>query len=217
MGEHIVGAIKRYFPVAIPKDTAETKLRRYVAAVASHSKAVIAAHWSTVVMIVISVIAVYCRDLTEDKALRVFLLELHRQLGLLILIVVPLRVAFRQWLGFVDYGTPMHFILRWARNATHLALYAGLVITPILGWASTNAHRISVKLLGALPLPNLVAPDADLADMLTDYHTWTFYALAAAVAQHACAALFHHFVLRDGILMAMLGGCGGRKRMQSAK
>ena len=38
MGEHIVGAIKRYFPVAIPKDTAETKLRRHIAAVAATLK-----------------------------------------------------------------------------------------------------------------------------------------------------------------------------------
>jgi cytochrome b561 len=206
MGEYLVGTLKRYFPVSNATANGETAFERQMAAVAGHSKAVIAAHWGTVLAIVISVVAVYCRELTEDKALRVILLDLHRQLGLLVIIVVPLRIIFRFCLRFANHSIHVPPILHWARQATHVATYSFLVIAPLLGWASTNAHRVSLKFLGVVPLPSLVAPDPDVADMLADYHTWAFYALGALVALHATAALVHHFVLRDGVLVAMLGG-----------
>jgi hypothetical protein len=59
-------------------------------------------------------------------------------------------------------------------------------------------------LFGAVPMPSLVAPDPDVADALVDFHAWGAWALFALVGAHAGAALWHHFVRRDGVLAAML-------------
>jgi cytochrome b561 len=210
VGEKFASAMKRYVPGLDQYELSEAAIDRRITAVVGQSMATIAAHWGTVLAIVISVIAIYFRDLLEDKVLRQFLLDLHRQLGLLVLIVVPLRLAARWWLGFTDHAGHMPAALRWSAKACHVLLYAALVITPILGWGATNAHRTALTFFGMLPLPNLVAADPDVADALDDYHTWGFYTLAAIVTLHVLAALWHHYVLRDGVLIAMVRRRGGR-------
>jgi superoxide oxidase len=212
MGEYIVGTLKRYWPELDRIGDSRKKVGKRIAAAASHSRATIVAHWGTVLAILVSVAAIYLRDFVEDKPLRQFLLELHRQLGLLVLIAVPIRIAVRYWLGFGNHAGPMSAVLRWAAAACHHVLYAGLVILPLLGWAATSAHHVSLKFLGLVALPGLAAADADVADALTDYHVWGSYALAAIIVVHALAALWHHYFLRDAVLTAMLGGRGARRR-----
>jgi cytochrome b561 len=168
--------------------------------------ATIAFHWGTVIAIVIAVAAIYLRDVVEDKPLRAILLDLHRQLGMLVLLCVPLRQAVRYLAGRKEVSTDTPTILRWAARLSHGVLYAFLLAIPLVGWAVTSAHGVDLRLLGLVSLPVLVAPDSDLADELTDYHAWLAYGLMAFVFVHALAALWHHYVLRDSVLTAMLPG-----------
>jgi cytochrome b561 len=53
-------------------------------------------------------------------------------------------------------------------------------------------------------LPPVVAPDKVLAKQTMAAHEFVGYILLALIALHAAAALFHHFVLGDNVLRAML-------------
>ena len=170
----------------------------------------IAFHWGTVIAIVIAVAAIYLRDLFEDKTVRAVLLDLHRQLGMLVLLCVPLRQLARYVTGHQDFSADVHAIMRWGARLAHAALYAMLIVIPLVGWAVTSAHGIDLRLFGITSLPALVAADPDLADDLTDYHAWLAYGLMGLVFVHAVAALWHHYKLRDSVLAAMLPG-GGRR------
>jgi superoxide oxidase len=172
----------------------------------------IAFHWGTVIAIAIAVAAIYARDLFEDKAVRAVLLDLHRQLGMLVLLCVPLRQMARYLAGHRDFSADLHAILRWGARLAHLVLYVFLIAIPLVGWAVTSAHGIDLRLFGVVPLPGLVTADSDLADDLTDYHAWLAYALMGLVFVHAAAALWHHYALRDSVLVAMLPG--GKRRLR---
>jgi cytochrome b561 len=169
----------------------------------------VALHWSTVAAVVITVIAIYLRDFSEDKPLRQFLLVTHRQLGLLILIGVPLRILARYWLGFAR-ASVASAIARWTAAACHIGLYALLSVVAVIGWTATSAKNTPLYFLWAVPLPSLTQPDPDVADMLLDYHKWGAWTLLALAGVHALAAFWHHFYLRDGVLKAMLPGLRGR-------
>ena len=168
--------------------------------------AIIALHWGTVIAIVVAVAAIYLRDAVDDKAVRVVLLDLHRQLGMLVLLCVPLRHIVRYVVHHKDFSAKISALLQWAARLAHVALYAFLIAIPLLGWALTSAHGIDLRLFELIPLPAMVAPDSDLADQLSDYHAWLAYALMGLVFVHALAALWHHYVLRDSVLAAMLPG-----------
>ena len=185
-------------------ETPSTVVSMSRATAAKHATATIVLHWGTVTAIVIMVAAIYLRDLTEDKAIRQLLLDVHRQFGLLVMIGVPIRILARYWLGFADQTSSMAKLLRWAAAGTHMVLYASLIALPVLGWAATSAKGVALSLFGLVPLPSLATPDPDVADALLDYHQWFGWALFGLVAMHALAALWHHFVRRDGVLAAML-------------
>ena len=168
-----------------------------------HSHATIALHWCSVALILISASAVLLREWVETPGVRVFLLDLHRQTGTLVLLGLVLRLAVRFTIGLADMSKNMPVILKFAAHVAHLALYGALLTLPLLGWAVSNAHGVPITLLG-LPLPNLVQADSDLADTLTDYHVWAAWGMLALVVAHAGAAWWHHAIRRDGVLTAML-------------
>jgi cytochrome b561 len=174
------------------------------AATGKHAPATIALHWATVMAVVVVVAAIYLRETTEEKWIRQAFLDLHRQLGLLIIVGLVLRLAVRFTVGMADHTKDMPALMRWAAWLAHIALYAMLLAVPVLGWAASNAHDVKLNFLGTLPLPNLVKADSDLSDTLDDYHKWSTWAMGVLVLMHIGAALWHHHVRKDGVLKAML-------------
>ncbi|UIE44950.1 hypothetical protein FICKIIDM_04094 [Xanthomonas citri pv. punicae] len=72
-------------------------------------------------------------------------------------------------------------------------------------WSLSSAYGKQVYFFG-IPLPALVAPDGDLGDTLGTWHLNAAWALLALVLLHIGAALWHHLVLRDGLLRRVLPG-----------
>jgi cytochrome b561 len=174
-----------------------------------HPMLIVALHWGTVAAILASVGAMFLRDAIEDTAGRQVLLQIHRQLGLAVLIVVGVRILVRLTRSLADHSAGMSAVMRLAVRGAHILLYCLLVALPLVGWALTSAHGISFKVLGVVHLPQLVAADSELADTLSDYHIWLSWVLLTLVSVHAAAALWHHFVRRDSVLAAMLPGRAG--------
>ncbi len=170
----------------------------------SHSRATIFMHWSSVAAIVLAVVLVLIRELVEEKTARVIMLDMHRQLGLAVLLLLLLRLGARARGGLAAHTSGMPLLMQLAAAAAHWVLYGTLLLITLLGWALTSAHAVGIKFLGILPLPALAGSDSDLADLLTDYHIWASWALLGLVMLHIGAALYHHFVRRDGVLLAML-------------
>ena len=169
-----------------------------------HPRLTVAIHWVTAAAIVVAVAAMFVRDAVEDRVWRQLLLETHRQLGLLVLIVAGVRIAIRLRKGLADHAPDMMALLRWAAKAAHVLMYGVLIALPLLGWAVTSAHGVSLTFFGSVPLPKILSADSELADTLTDYHVWLAWGLLGLVVAHVAAAAWHHFVRRDGVLRAML-------------
>ncbi len=95
----------------------------------------------------------------------------------------------------------------WQRifaRAAHVGLY-GLTLTAlVLGWAAASFRGWDVPLFGLIPLPALAAKGTPWAHDAGDVHIVLIYVLAGLIALHAGAALYHHFIQRDGVLRRML-------------
>jgi cytochrome b561 len=176
-----------------------------------NSKATIILHWGTVLAIIVGVSAMFIREYIEQKTFRIGLLELHRQLGMLVLAGVAIRLAVRYWGGMAKHSSTSIFA-RLCAGLCHLTLYSLLVALPLLGLAVSNAHNVDLNLFGLCHLPRLVIADSDLADELTDYHIWASWILLGVLVLHIGAALLHHFVFKDNVLYAMLPGRIAKKQ-----
>jgi cytochrome b561 len=160
-------------------------------------------HWLTVFCVLAAVTFILTRDQIDGKAVRQWLLEGHRHFGLFVLLLFFARVVIRMRLGKLPHDNQASRVMRIAAGLTHVALYALLITLPLLGWALSSAQDKPVHFFG-LTLPALVGADEDLADTLQAWHLDAAWVLLGLVSLHVAAALWHHFVLRDGVLRLML-------------
>ena len=139
------------------------------------------------------------------------LYQLHKSVGITVLLAVPLRIIWRLMHRPPALPTEMSLLERRAAEGTHIVLYAIMLALPFTGWAlvSVSPYNIPTVLYGLIPWPDLpvfaTLTDKQTADnVMTFIHSRLAYVLIAAVALHISAALRHHFLLRDGILRRML-------------
>lgn len=142
---------------------------------------------------------------------RFALYQLHKSIGVTILIVALVRLAWRY--AYPPPALPVHMppLERLTAHAGHWLLYFYLIALPLTGWAlvSTSVLKLPTHLYGVIPWPHLPvlsslhnkAPVEAFLKMVHRYGAWTLLVL---VAGHAGAALRHHFVRKDDVLLRML-------------
>ena len=93
-----------------------------------------------------------------------------------------------------------------AAKASHVLLYALMLILPLLGWSMISAAGDPVMLSESLRLPSILPADAQTFALLRKAHGYLAYLLFLTVLVHLAAALFHGWVRRDEVLDSMLRG-----------
>jgi cytochrome b561 len=131
-------------------------------------------------------------------------LSWHKWVGITVLILSAARILWR-----VTHPAPAlpGTMKPWERrlaNASHALLYVLFFAAPITGWLFSSAAGIQTVYLGFLPIPDLLSKNKELADILKVIHRWINYTMAAVIVLHAAAALKHHFVDRDEVLVRMI-------------
>jgi cytochrome b561 len=129
---------------------------------------------------------------------------LHKSVGLTILALVTLRVAWRLYAGTPKPvpGTP-HWQERVA-SLTHVALYVLLFAMPLSGWVVNSSAGFPLQWFGLFNLPAIAGKDHDLHELAEEVHEALFWTLVALVFAHAAAAFYHHLFQRDATLARML-------------
>jgi len=132
---------------------------------------------------------------------RVDAFNLHKSVGLTILALMVIRIAWRAG----HRPPPLPPMPSWqatAARVTHIALYVLLVIHPLSGYLGSEFSGYPVKYFGIV-LPSWAGKNVALKDFLSTMHLATSWAIAALVALHVGGALKHALVHRDRLLARM--------------
>jgi len=135
------------------------------------------------------------------------LYDLHKLLGVVLLALVVLRLANRILRGVPPEDPALEPWQRSAATLVHAWIYLLLIVVPVLGWIGVSLYP-ALNLFGSIPLPALMAPDRAASEPVLIAHAFAAFALVGLVVAHVGAALFHHFVRRDGTLRRMLPPSG---------
>ncbi|MBE7418877.1 MAG: cytochrome b [Ideonella sp.] len=168
-----------------------------------HHPLVIGTHWLTLALLVAVVALIELRGaFPKGSDGRELMKAWHFTLGMALWGLVFARLALRGILRAppLQPGPPA-----WQQaiaTAMHVALYAFLLVMPLLGWLALSAKGATVHFFG-LELPTLIGPNRGLASSLEDVHEAIGSAGYFLVGAHAAAGLFHHYVLRDDTLRRM--------------
>ena len=139
---------------------------------------------------------------------RLKLYNWHKWAGMCFLILSVLRLlwrlAHRPPTLPVEVSRAMPAWQTRVYHATHHLLYVLFFAVPVAGWAYSSAAGFPIVLFGQLPLPDLLAVNKDLAEQIKPLHELLAFALVGLAALHMGAALKHHWLDRDGLLLRML-------------
>ena len=166
-------------------------------------------HWTMAGLLLVLVgVGLYMGTLPDvgfDRE-KITLILVHKAVGMLVLWLVLLRLAWRvgNVLPRLVEGMPM-----WQQVAArfvHLCLYALMLALPLTGWLMSSAGGYPVSFFGWFELPDLVPQNEAMFHFWITVHHWLAYTLMLLVALHVAAALQHHWVDRDDTLLRMWHG-----------
>jgi len=166
------------------------------------------AHWATALFIVLAWLLGQFRDVFPRGAAREAALFAHMSLGLAIVLLIVLRLAWRA----IDPPPPAIVSERFepwlglAAKGGHLLLYALMIAAPVLGVLVQFSRGHGVPVLGLFDIPSPWIGDRAFGRQMLGLHELAANALGVVAAAHAAAALFHHWALRDRTLARMLPG-----------
>src|SRR5450631_3754275 len=129
----------------------------------------------------------------------------HVSVGLLILILIVLRFAWR--LGHPV--APESSLSPWQRlssEAVHWLLYALVLATTVTGWLFASFRGWSMSYFFLAPMPMLASDNAAAGKAIDGLHQAMGWALLAVIGIHVASALVHMLIYRDRIMQRMLPG-----------
>jgi cytochrome b561 len=170
-------------------------------------------HWITagfvVVMVPVGAYMVNRAAATDFDGLTNTLYTSHKTFGFLLLMIVAARLAYRFLRGAPPDEPTIEPWQKAAAHTTHWALYALLVLVPLLGWLGVSYYDARATLFG-FQLPSIASKNEDMAKMVFGLHKAGAMLLTLLVFAHVGAALFHHVIRKDGVLRRMMPGLGRR-------
>ena len=170
----------------------------------------ISLHWLLAVLLLGMVaLGFYMHDLRLSP-LKLRLVNWHKWIGVSVFLLALLRLAWRAGHAPPPLPAGTAPLLRRAAGGLHLALYALMFLIPLSGWVMSSARGFQTVWFGVLPLPNLVHKDVALGERLLQLHLTLDLLLLLLVAGHLGAALKHHLIDRDDVLVRMLPRFGRR-------
>ncbi|MBI3480615.1 MAG: cytochrome b [Nitrosomonadales bacterium] len=161
-------------------------------------------HWVSAALIFTQFALGWVAVSTRMSPTKLNLFVWHKSIGMLILALVVLRLLWRVFniAPSLPADTPA-----WERavaHASHALLYVLMIAMPMAGWIINSAANIPFSIFWAIPLPAIAAPDKHLAELAALAHLSLFIALAGLLVLHVGAALRHHFVKKNNLLIRML-------------
>ncbi len=130
----------------------------------------------------------------------------HESLGMLVLALTVLRLLWVAWRPAAPRFPMAGWTARAARLA-HLALWALLLALPATALLALGGEAHPLTLLGGVRVDRMPLIAGSAISRLADWgdvHEVLGDAIMWLAGLHAMAAIFHHVVLKDGVLSSML-------------
>lgn len=162
-------------------------------------------HWITVLlMFAILPVAWVVVSLQEDTRPFYFYLDIHKSLGLTILLLTLVRLIGRLVRRPPPYPASWPAWTRALALAVSLGLIFMMIAMPVSGYLWTTGHGYDVAPFDLIRFPRLAWNHRALGDAAKRFHVigqWVVYGL---IGMHLGGVAYHLVVRRDGALRRML-------------
>jgi cytochrome b561 len=141
------------------------------------------------------------------QPLQTLMSRIHHTLGLLILLLLPARLAWRLRGPVPGFGTDAPAFRHILARLTHALFYVLLLVLPLSGWAAVSVVAgAPIWLFGAEVPPILPPMKLDSPFGYTLYahvHIYAAWFGGLLILVHSGAAFWHHVVRKDDVFRRM--------------
>lgn len=161
-------------------------------------------HWATAILVLVAFI--YGPGGTEQRIYfpaSDFDRQLHETLGLCVFALLVLRLLWRLFDSrpeAVPQVRWMHIVSKAVQGFLYLLLFA--VPASAIAGAWLEGHPLT--LIAGLEIASPIATSHALGVAIANIHTWLGDAILWLAGLHATAAIYHHVMLKDTVLLTML-------------
>ncbi len=172
-------------------------------AAAVHNPGLRFLHWLMAALIFVALpLGVWATQVPRgDERSRI--LFVHKSIGMTVLCLVALRIAWRIIGGAPAYAEPLGRLTHAAARGAHIALYAFMIAMPVSGYVGSSAHGQRVPWFGLFSFPQIVPKDKALGDAGAQAHYTFAWMIALVLAAHLGAVVWHAAIKRDSVLTRM--------------
>jgi cytochrome b561 len=162
-------------------------------------------HWLLFILLAGLVITGLGEDVFGES-LESVVMGLHKAVGVVVLLLVVVRILWR----FANPSPALPATAAAWENLlarlTHFALYVLMLAQPLTGVLMAQFKGRAIDVFGLFSIPALVAKDKATSHFFEELHEGGWILLTVLVGLHVAAALYHHFVRRDDVLLRMTRG-----------
>lgn len=158
-------------------------------------------HWLIVVLLAAQYVIGWTMPEIHRGTQPVGLIDIHLELGVSIIGVMIVRVVWRL-LRKEPKPVDGAALARAVAYLTHGLLYLLLIVQPLMGWANASSRGWRITVFG-VELPSIAPTGSTIGHALGDVHGVLAWVMLGLIGLHVAAALYHQFLLRDGVLRRM--------------
>ena len=140
----------------------------------------------------------------------------HKWAGVTVFLLLLFRLLWRIKNPPPPLPESMPKALQLVAHAGHFGLYALMFAIPLSGWLMSSAKGFQTVYFGVLPIPDLIEKNKELGHLLAEVHETLSWLFIILLVGHIAAALKHHFIDKDDILIRMLPDHGHRSTEQAS-
>lgn len=167
---------------------------------ARYDRATIFFHWLVAILVAAQWLGAQVIDWFPRGPLRVDARSAHIAVGVLLLLIMVARLAWRSTAGRqlppVRSG-PTDVLAKATHVGLYIAVFAMLFVGLFAAWARGDS------LFNLVTIPAYDPGNHGLGKQLVDIHATIGWIIIALVGLHAAAGLVHHYVWHDGLLRRM--------------
>jgi cytochrome b561 len=154
---------------------------------------------------------------------RFTIIQMHKSVGLTILVLSVLRLSWRLVNPVPPSPRGISPVLKFLERLTHYLFYFLIIAIPLAGWLMVSASPSGIPTMyfglfqwPALPFfDGLTRPErAHYTHTFAAAHAYLAFFTIALIVLHVGAALYHHYIRRDGVLRRMWFGAAARSLSQ---
>jgi cytochrome b561 len=175
-------------------------------AAAAYSLAARVLHWVTAAIVLVLIPAGIYMANAPSGPVQDFLFHIHRSLGVVLMPIIVVRLLYRLSHPAPPLPDDIPQVQRFVAHFVHWILYALLIVQPLVGWIGTSAYRAPILVFWLFELPPIWPENRAFSEQIFFVHRVIGLLIALVACMHIAAALFHHFVRRDTVLLRMLRG-----------